>query len=561
MPRFQPNGQSRRRSSAAYALLLATTALAWTAPGMAKAEDLGLRGAISEEAAIPQPDDGVDLDTQTGATPPTFEGQDSGLTGTTDSGDAPASRTLREADRSSASDSEKTTARPRLRKSLSSNPQEEEGLLLAPLKAAESTGTPEKALGADQEEAGPPATNARAQPIDAGVQRTGSVEGMSRQPDSEPFAALGIRAGSFVLRPTLEQGLTATSNADSSYGGGSALLSETTLRLNALSDWRLHSASLDGSLTYRKTLSGAEVEDVRGNVEGTLNLDLGHDFTAFARLGYEAAPESASSPVIIGGTTSQPLRQTFEGSLGVEKALGKARLGLTGTAEREVYGDAELISGGTQSQKDRNSTLYSATLRGGYAISPALTPFVEFEAGRRLYDQRVDDSGYERSAIRLGARAGLALDRGEKLSGEFSAGWLREAIDDDRLESISGLTINADLRWSPLRGTTVGLSGATTVEGTTTPGESGSVLYSGRLSLDREIRSNLTGSAVLSAEWRDYVGSTGHDLTLGAEASLTWWLNRYAGLTARARTEKLTSNLAGREETTNSVFVGLKLQR
>jgi hypothetical protein len=190
-----------------------------------------------------------------------------------------------------------------------------------------------------------------------------------------------------------------------------------------------------------------------------------------------------------------------------------------------------------------------------------LTPFVELETGRRLYGQRIDDSGYERSATRLGARAGVELDMGEKLAGEFSAGWLREAIDDDRLAPISGATVNADLKWSPERGTTVGLSGTTIVEGTTTPGESGDLLYSGRLSLERQIRDNLTGSAALGADWRDYVGSNGHDLTLSAEASLTWWLNRYAGLTTRARTEKLTSNLPGREETTNSIFVGLKLQR
>ncbi|MGB5802387.1 MAG: outer membrane beta-barrel protein, partial [Mesorhizobium sp.] len=148
-----------------------------------------------------------------------------------------------------------------------------------------------------------------------------------------------------------------------------------------------------------------------------------------------------------------------------------------------------------------------------------------------------------------------------KLAGEFSAGWLREALDDDRLTPVSGATVNADLRWSPERGANVALSGATTVEGTTTLGESGSILYWGQLSLERQIRSNLTGNAALGAGWRDYVGSNGHDLTLSAEASLTWWLSRYAGLTTRVRTEKLTSNLPGRNETTNSVFLGLRLQR
>ena len=121
--------------------------------------------------------------------------------------------------------------------------------------------------------------------------------------------------------------------------------------------------------------------------------------------------------------------------------------------------------------------------------------------------------------------------------------------------------MSADVRWSPQRGTTIGLNGTTVVEGTTTAGESGSILYSGRLSAEREIRADLTGEAVLGADWRDYSASSDRDLTLSAEAGLTWWLNRYVGLSASARTEKLTSSLPGREALTNSVFVGLKLQR
>jgi hypothetical protein len=398
-------------------------------------------------------------------------------------------------------------------------------------------------------------------PLDPGADRTGAIEGQKKKVDDDPFAATGIKLGSFVIRPTLEQGITSTSNADSSSNGSPALLSETTLRFNAVSDWRENSATINGYGIFRKTISGDQIEDAQGRVEGTLNVDLDKELRAIAKFGYEAVPESASSPVVIVGTASQPLRQTLNGSLGLEKDVGKMRFALTGAVEHDIYGDAKLSTGVSLSQKERDSTLYTATLRTGYEISPAITPFTEIEVGRRVYDERLDASLYARSSTRLGARAGVALDLGEKLAGEFSAGWLREAIDDDRLPAISGATVNADLKWSPERGTTVGLTGNTTVEGTTTAGESGDILYSGRLSVERQIRANLTGTATLGANWRDYVGSDGHDLTLSAEAGLTWWLNRYAGLTTRARTEKLTSNLPGRDSTTNSIFLGLKLQR
>ena len=395
--------------------------------------------------------------------------------------------------------------------------------------------------------------------LDAG--RVRPIEGLARAPEEDPYAPLGIRAGTFILRPSVEQGLTATSNADFSADGSAAVLSETTLRLNAVSDWDTHSAVLDGYGTFRKTLSGEDIQDVEAGIDGAAEFDLGNDYRALGALGYETGPESAASPVAIEGTAEQPIRQVFGGSLGMEKDAGRLRLGLTGAVEREVYGDAELSTGGVLSQEDRNSTLSTVVLRGGYAISPAIVPFVEAEVGRRTYDLSVDSSGYARSSDRLGARAGVALDLGEKFSGEVAAGWIREEFDDERLGAIAGPTASAAMSWSPIRGTIVALTGATVVEGTTVPGESGSLLYSGQLAVDRQIRANLTGNLVLGAAWRDYVGSDGQDLTLNAEAGLTWWLNRYTGLTGRLSHETVTSNLEGRDAETNSLFLGMRFQR
>jgi hypothetical protein len=234
---------------------------------------------------------------------------------------------------------------------------------------------------------------------------------------------------------------------------------------------------------------------------------------------------------------------------------------VSGDVERNVYGDAELADGTILSQDDRDSTLATVSLRAGYEISPALRPFVELEAGRRLYDERLDDSGYARSADRYAARAGVELDLSEKLRGEFSAGWLSERPDDSRLDAISGLTLEGNMAWSPVRGTIVELSGSTAVEGTTTAGDTGSLLYSASLALRRELRSNLTGVALVGADWRDYAGSGDSDLVLRGEAGLTWWMNRYAGLTGRVRHEIQQSTLPDRDYEETSIYLGLTLQR
>ncbi|RUU14374.1 hypothetical protein EOD10_14510, partial [Mesorhizobium sp. M7A.T.Ca.TU.009.01.3.2] len=224
------------------------------------------------------------------------------------------------------------------------------------------------------------------QKLDPGAERTDAIEGQKKKLEDDPFAATGVKWGSFVIRPTIEQGLTATSNGDSSSAGTSALLSETALRFSAASDWRENSATIDGYGLFRETVSGYPVHDAQGRIEGQLNVDLDNELRAIAKLGYEAVPESASSPDAIAGVSKQPLRQTIDGSLAVEKHLGKMQYTLTGAVSHDFYGDAKLSDGTSLSQKDQDSTLYTATLRTGYEISPALTPFTEIEVGRRTYD-------------------------------------------------------------------------------------------------------------------------------------------------------------------------------
>lgn len=410
-----------------------------------------------------------------------------------------------------------------------------------------------------------------------GIERTDSVDPVERadnadrveaiqnidpvRPEDSPFAPLGIRVGTFILRPSIEQGITTTSNANYSIDGQEAVLSETTLRLNAISDWTHNSATLDAYGTFRESLSGYDISELRAGGLATLNLDLTEELRARATLGYERAPETAASPVVIEGTIEDPIRQTFTASLGLDKDVGKARFGITGRLEHDAYGDADLSTGEVLSQEDRNSTLATITLRGGYEISPTLTPFVEVEGGHRFYQEEVDASGYRRSSDRVGARGGVAIDVSEKLTGELSAGWIREEFEDDRLEPIEGPTLAALVSWSPERGTQIDLTAQTIVEGTTTAGESGSILHSGRLSVEREIRSNLTANAAIGAGYRDYSGSDENDVLFNAELGATWWLNRYAGLTGRLRYESLSSSVEGRGYDAKSAFLGLTVQR
>ena len=399
-------------------------------------------------------------------------------------------------------------------------------------------------------------------PLDPGAERVQAIEGLDRPVEDNPYEAVGIRFGTFILKPSIEQGVTATSNADFSADGSEAVLSETTLRLNAASDWSSHSAAIDAYGTFRKTLSGQEVDDVAGGVDAELELELGNEYRARGTFNYSVAPESAASPVVIEGTADEPLRQTVGGTLGLEKACGKARFGITGGISHDSYGDADLEGGGVLSQRDRNSTLYSVALRAGYEISPALTPFVETEIGRNLYDQEVDSAGF-RALVR-------SIRRSRRPRTRHGRKALRRAFG--RLD-IRGFrrpqartAFVADVRGRP------DMVAATRHRRDAGGGDHPRRHHDGRRkrvgALCRQHRHRAPDTRQphrqrqFSAQaWRNYSESDGYDLILSAEASLTWWLNRYAGVVTRARYETVSSNLPDRDAETNSIFLGLKLQR
>lgn len=401
----------------------------------------------------------------------------------------------------------------------------------------------------------------RAAPSQRENLRAGATGKRNPAPQGDPFAPPGIRLGNFVVRPSLEQGLRATDNADESAGGEGSLLSETTLRLSADSDWSRHALSFNGYLTAVKSVSGAQYSEPLAGFDTALRLDLDDNVNVNASVGYSLSRETGNDPASLASPSVPPLQQEIVAALGATRTAGKLVYNLTGGVDRQSYGDAELAGGSAVSQKDRNNTLLTATLRTGYEVTPALTPFAAAELGTRLYDRAADRNGYERSSILAGLRAGAKFDFGEKLNGEFSLGWLRESFDDPRLTPVTGPVALASVNWSPRRLTTVALNVSTTTEGSTTPGQSGSILYSADTTATRQLRADLSASATLGGYYRDYTGSGAHDLSYLVGVGFTYWLNPNLGLIGTLQRQQVYSTDPARDFAADSAYLGVRVQR
>lgn len=391
--------------------------------------------------------------------------------------------------------------------------------------------------------------------------RAETVDELPVSANSDSGGVPGFMIGTLTLRPTLSERIVRESVTGTGFST-SRVYSETTLSGTLDSNWSRHQLSVTGSGTWQENLSGTGTESPNANLDAALRLDLFNDLSATIGAGYTYTQESRTDPNAIFGATTQSGIHEARASLGLQKDLGVLRGTSTLELTRTMYGDATLTSGNVVSVDDRDTLGTELTARLGYAISPALVPFLEASVEREKYDQKVDSTGAQRSSSTYGLRAGAEIDLGEKLSGEIAAGYLRRSLDDPNLSDISGLTLDGRLAWSPQRGTNLDLGVATTVEAATTAGESGAVLYEFDSTLTHELNSALLARLGTTLQYRAYDSGSNrsNQRGYGASAGLTWSINRYLDLEADASYERTEEPGSANEETTR-VGIGLRARR
>jgi hypothetical protein len=371
----------------------------------------------------------------------------------------------------------------------------------------------------------------------------------------------GIPLGTFTLKPSIGQ----TINSESTRNGDSRerrTYTETGLKGTLTSDWSRHQLSVTGEGYWQKNLSGASETKPRANVDAALRIDISRDTIATLRAGYRFDREDATDPNAVNGAETQSGVNQYSLSAGVDHDFGILRGSAKVDFDRLTYSDVDFPSGTTLSQKDRNRDVGTLTARVGYELSPALIPFLEASIGRSVYDLRTDSLGFSRSYKTYAGRAGVEVDLGEKLKGELALGYNTYRFDDARLKSLNGATLDGLINWSPQRGTDVATGLSTTIEPSTTSGESGALAYTLTSRVTHELRSALVARLSNSLTFRNYPsGSLSSDAKVWLTgAGLTYDINRYLALTGDVSYERTTPD-RGEATSVARIGVGLTVRR
>lgn len=378
------------------------------------------------------------------------------------------------------------------------------------------------------------------------------------RPEDDPYAQLGIRAGSMILRPALQvDGGYDTNATRSGTTRRASPLYRTEAELAATSEWNVHQLdiALRGAYTGYTSIKNANRPE--GDARAALRLDVTRDLQIDGVLTARIDTESPSSVNVLGAATGRTPFYTFGGALGATHRFGRLSLGLRSTLDRSIYSDVE--SGGvTTSQEARNVSAFGLRLRAGYEMTPGIIPFLEAGIDRRVHDLTTDTSGYRRDSSGLTLRLGSTFELARNLTGEVGVGYTFRAYEDARLAHLRAPVVDAALTWSISPLTTLGLRAQSEVQETTIANSAGAVSYRTSATLTHAFLRNFTAAATLGFSKTDYDRVNRRETGINAGLRLEYKFNRMMALRGSYGFEHVNVNAAGESYNAHTFMLGMR---
>jgi hypothetical protein len=380
---------------------------------------------------------------------------------------------------------------------------------------------------------------------------------------ADPYEALGIKAGSFLILPSLELSGGYDNNPQHTPGGPGSATAVVAPELHVRSDWSRHAFTADitgsyywyGNDSFTPSLNRPYLNS---KLDG--RIDVTRDTHILLENRFIVSTDNPGSPNIQAGLAKLPIDMTVGGTVGLDQQLSRFDVTLKGTLDRSVYQNSELTNGETANNDWRAFDQYAGILRVGYEIDPGVKPFVEVSADTRIHDSPVDIYGQDRNSTGTSAKVGGAFNLFGSLTGEMAVGYMeRDYIAP--LPKIGGATLDGSLIWQATALTTAKFTAASAVNESILQGVSGSLSRDFNIEVDHAFRTWLIAAAKVGYGRDDYVGLARDDNRYFVSIGLIYKLNREMQLKGELRHDWLASTAVGVNYEATSFLAGLRLQR
>ena len=378
----------------------------------------------------------------------------------------------------------------------------------------------------------------------------------------DPYAALGIRAGSFLLLPSLDLTAGYNTNPERVTGPGGAPYFIAAPELQVRSDWERHSLTADITGSYIEygdhLVPSLDVPYFNSKIDG--RIDVSRDTQIIAEGRYLLTTDNPGSPNLQAGLAQLPIDTDLGGTLGVIQTFNRLSVALKGTVDRAVYDDSLLTNGELESNADRNFNQYAGILRVGYELDPGLKPFVELEGDERIHDEQFDRSDLQRDSVGASGKVGAAVDLFGSLTGEMAVGYVERTYQDPTLPNVSGVIADGSLLWQATPLTSAKLTATSQVYETVVAGASGELSRDVGLQIDHAFQYWLVGTLKGGYGNDNYVGVF-TDNRYFVSVGLAYKLTREMQIRTELRQDWLTTTEPGFTYTATTALIGLRLQR
>ena len=210
---------------------------------------------------------------------------------------------------------------------------------------------------------------------------------------------------------------------------------------------------------------------------------------------------------------------------------------------------------------DRDRIQYGGSPRIWYRFSPALSVFVEPGIKVIDYDQKVDDTGVERSSLTLQGFVGARFDFSSLITGKISVGAVHLDFDEPSFDAFTTVGVRGTVSWHVTPLTRVDARVVRRVSPTITAGASSKIQTSGRIGISHALRTDILFS-IEGTYFREEFKQLGRDddnyrIRVGAE----YLFNKFVSVGLGYRFRIRDSNVPVEDFTRNVFTLAIELRR
>jgi hypothetical protein len=420
-----------------------------------------------------------------------------------------------------------------------------------------------------------PFASAQAQPVGqflldryfaAGIPGVGATPGVTVLSRERPeYDAPGVRAGSFIIRPEVNESLGYNDNVLGTKKAHDSMLIDTQAGVTAASDWGRHSVDASVSVDDRRLPSLSEQDRTDWNASIGGRLDIGRDALAVGYSHYSLHQDptdiDARQNNLPGNFSTAPLPYTLD-DVHVSYNTTFGRFGFTPDIEysrlrfsnlRVVGLDGAIVpppAGGRVlglpiSQEYRDRDILQGGITGRYEFSPLHNAVLVIRDTNTDYvSPRASEFGPSRSSNAISVLAGIDYVSSAVWRYRLLIGYEMRDFNSPQYKNRAAPIAEANVIWTPTGLTTVTAKVARTIEDAADENVAGYEYTSAQLRVDHEYLRNVLLDGYIGLQRADYLGQNSSETLYQFGAGATYLVNRNVRLS-------LTYDLVDRQGSRN----------